>query len=1064
MAIPAFLQAVEALLRSGDATEHSYRPALQQLFAHLFPNLKPINEPKHAAYGAPDFVFQLQSVPIGHLEAKDIGANLAAAIQDSQRNKPQTSNGKQLQRYCAALPNLLYSDGLAWYWFVGAELRTTEPVVLATWNAKTKKLTPTPSGITDLHSLLSQFAQNTSLTISKPRELAQRLAQIAHWLRDVISEVFKGQTAKGSLHQQLEAFKKTLLPDLDADEFADMYAQTIVYGLFAARVSLPDAKTFTRTDAAMAIPKTNPFLRSLFQQIAGYDLDSRIAWLVDDCAALLAHTDMREVMRDFGRATRQEDPVIHFYETFLAAYDAKLREVRGVYYTPEPVVSFIVRSVHALLQRDFQRPFGLADDSTIILDPATGTATFLNTVIQLIHQELADQGLAGTWDQYVPEKLLPRIFGFELLMAPYTIAHLKLGNLLQQLGYRFQSDERLGIYLTNALDEAPSAQQAFAFAQTIAEEAEAANEVKHNKHVMVVLGNPPYSGHSANTSPWISELIDDYKKNIPSSQKLTQSKWLQNDYVKFIRFGQWKINNVGEGIIAFITSNVYLDSPTFIGMRKSLINDFNDIYIVNLHGSSLRDEGDKESGNVNVFDIKQGVSIIFLVKNNNKNKNIYYKDVFGERKYKYEFLGNRIIDNIDWISISPDESRALLCPVESIDLDDYSHLSRTDEIFNAYQRPSPGIVTTHDQFAISWNEDDTKRKINLFLETQDEEEARKLYKLCSQEQWNYDKAKNILKSIDWENQITKILYRPFDIRWTVYNSNVAVHRRERVTSHIYLKENLGLHICKQVVSVNWAHIYVTNYIPDDCLVSNKTKERGYFHALYIYNDDLSAEPSMFDQDQAQTGRRANLSPSVIAEATNKLGLVWVADGKGDLQASFGPEDLFHYIYAVLHSPSYRERYAEFLKIDFPRVPITSERSLFATLVGLGAALVDVHLLRLPGAGGVGGAGGATILQKPGLQGLQFPVAGNSVVEKIRYNPSTTEVWINEQQKFVGVEPETWAMQIGGYQPLEKWLKDRKGRRLNADEISHYLRMVLALRETKRLMQAIDAAIPAWPMS
>jgi predicted helicase len=510
MPVTTFLAEIEQHLKNGNATEHTYRAALEKLFNTVLAPAKATNEPKHAVYGAPDFIIQQGNTPIGHVEAKDIGIPMASVITDSERETPRTDNGKQLKRYRAALPNLLYTDGLEWYWFVGGESRQDEPLRVANWDKK--KLTVTATATADLTNLLKKFETQKAATVSTPVDLARRLAQIARWLHDVIVQVFKGQGDQGDLHQQLEAFRKTLLPTLTPEEFADMYAQTIVYGLFAARVAGPTKATFTRMDAASAIPKTNPFLRKLFQEIAGYDLDDRIAWLVDNCATLLEHTDMAAVLKDFGKATRQEDPVVHFYETFLAAYDPKLRESRGVYYTPEPVVSYIVRSVDSLLKSHFNKSMGLADDKTIILDPATGTATFLHTVVQHIHETLADQGMAGSWNSYVPQKLLPRLFGFELLMAPYTVAHLKMGLLLKELGYNFASNERLGIFLTNTLADAPTGQQALAFAEYIAAEGQAANKVKHDQPVMVVLGNPPYSNYGMmNKGEWIEELLEDYK-------------------------------------------------------------------------------------------------------------------------------------------------------------------------------------------------------------------------------------------------------------------------------------------------------------------------------------------------------------------------------------------------------------------------------------------------------------------------------------------------------------------------------------------------------------------------
>lgn len=1069
MSVAAFLAALDGSLKSGIATEHTYRPALQSLFETILSPAKATNEPKHAQYGAPDFVIQQGNTPIGHIEAKDIGVKLDQIITDSEREQPRQREGTQLKRYRAALPNLLFTDGLEWHWFVNGEARLDAPLRVGTWNKAKQKLAPSPNAEPELASLLQQFAAQQLPTVNTPRELAGRLAQAARWLHDVIVDVLTAQGAQGDLHQQLTAFRQTLLPTLKEDEFADMYAQTIVYGLFAARVAVPEKQDFSRLDAAMAIPRTNPFLRKLFQEIAGYDLDERIAWLVDDCAGLLARTDIGAVLKDFGKATKQEDPVVHFYETFLAAYNPALRESRGVYYTPEPVVSYIVRSVDSLLKSHFNKPMGLADDSTVILDPATGTATFPHAVVQRIHATLSDMGLAGAWDSYVADKLLPRLFGFELLMAPYTIAHLKLGLLLGQLGYQFGSNERLGIYLTNALEGAPSAQLALPFAQYIAQEGQAANVVKHDMPVMVVLGNPPYSGHSTNVGDWIKSLIDDYKQGFPDLHKPAQTKWLQDDYVKFIRFAQWRITRTGEGILAFITNNGYLDNPTFKGMRKRLMEDFDTIYILNLHGNTKKKERSPDgSAEENVFDIQQGVAIGLFVRTKRAIgtlAKVYYADVWGDRKSKYAFLASTEVESTDWVEVAPGMPTYLFKPQSAEVKQEYELGWKLQAAMGENGDPAPGIVTTQDEFAISWSVADAKAKVCQLLATANEQEARAMWRLCTQNQWQYARAKAALSSGSWEADVCPILYRPFDLRWTVYNSHVAVHRRERVMRHMRAGSNLALCISRGFeIQTGYEHVFCSDAIIQHHTVS--IKEVNFLFPLYLYAD--KNKPGLFDGNMGVVfERRANFSEAFIAHATSQTGLKYTGDGRGGSSISFGPEDLFHYIYAALHSPTYRKRYKDFLKADFARIPTTSDVNLFRELVSSGAELVDLHLLRLPGSSGVGGNGGAAILVAPGQQGVSFPKAGTSVVDKIAYvAPQAHEpgrVVINSTQYFAGVEPQTWEARIGGYQPLDKWLKDRKGRKLDSNDVLHYMRMVIALRETQRIMGEIDALIPAWPL-
>ncbi len=1067
MSVAAFLAEIAGCLKSGIATEHTYRPALQQLFEAVLSPAKATNEPKHAQYGAPDFVIQQGNVPIGHVEAKDIGVKLDQIIGDSERENPRTREGTQLRRYRAALPNLLFTNGLEWHWFVSGAARLEHPLRVASWEKAKQKLVPTPTAAADLAGLLSQFAAQQIPTINTPRELASRLAQAARWLHDVIVDVLTVQGETGDLHQQLTAFRQTLLPTLTDDEFADMYAQTIVYGLFAARVAVPEKLNFSRLDAAMAIPKTNPFLRKLFQEIAGYDLDKRIAWLVDDCASLLARTDIGAVLKDFGKATKQEDPVVHFYETFLAAYNPALRESRGVYYTPEPVVGYIVRSVDHLLTTHFHKPMGLADERTVILDPATGTATFLYAVVQRIHTTLSDMGLAGAWDSYVSEKLLHRLFGFELLMAPYTIAHLKMGLLLGQLGYHFGSNERLGIYLTNAL-EGVLAQIDIPFAQYIAQESAAANVVKQDPPVMVVLGNPPYAGHSSNQGQWISDLL---KGMLPDGTKTASyyqvdgqplgernSKWLQDDYVKFIRLGQWRITQTGEGILALITNNGYLDNPTFRGMRQSLLRDFDTIYILNLHGNSKKKERTPDDGvDENVFDIQQGVSIGIFIKTTHPGAGrVWYADLWGLRQVKYAALSSEHVATTTWQQIQPAAPWYLFGP-QNLDL--RTEYERGIAVHKLFPRTLLGPNSHRDGFAIACDYDVALQRLNDLRDaTLSDAELKSKYELVDNRDWNLRHA----RQQDLTNEKpTACIYRPFDFRYMLYGSFAFDYHRPEINDHLR-KPNLALITTRQ--TKEQFSVYVTDRPAGQHKLATPY-DGSYLSPLYIYPD--LHKPSIFDAEHVGPGGRSNnLDQSLIATFSHHLQLAFAADGKGDLITSFGPEDMFHYIYAIFHSPTYRTRYAEFLKIDFPRLPIISDTARFSDLVAKGADLVDLHLLRLPGSGGVGGNGGAAILLTPGKQGISFPHSGTRMVEKVIYSaPQGSEpgrVTINRTQHFAGIEPETWGAQVGGYQPLEKWLKDRKGRTLSMDDIQHYTRMVIALRETQRMMAEIDDRIPGWP--
>lgn len=1060
-----YLMLIEQAYKAGNATEHTHRPALKDLLEAFQPDVTATNEPKRIKCGAPDYIITRKDIPLGFVEAKDIGVSL-----------DDTEKSEQLKRYRDGLANLILTDYLEFRWYVSGELRLTARLAKPQTNGKLRVET---EGVQQLAELLQHFFAENIPVISSPKELATRMAALARLIRTIIGKTFAEEGEHGALHEQMEGFRKVLLHDLTAEQFGDMYAQTICYGLFAARCNQPisprqlageglgERARFTRTHAAYDLPKTNPFLRKLFAHIAGPELDERIVWAVDNLAELLNRADIAAILQDFGRATRQEDPVVHFYETFLGAYDQKMREARGVYYTPEPVVSYIVRSVDAILKKDFKLRDGLADASKIkltrpklrgkgtetiethkvqILDPATGTGTFLYSVIGQIYQTFA--GNKGMWPGYVQENLLPRVYGFELLMAPYAVAHMKLGLLLRETGYDFSSDERLRVFLTNTLEEAHEMTGLPLFTQWLADEATSANLVKKETPVMVVLGNPPYSGHSENKGAWITGLMEEYKRSL-ELKKPGQTKWLSDDYVKFIRFAQWRIEQTGYGVLAFVTNHGYLENPTFCDMRQSLMQSFDDIYLLDLHGNSNRKEKAPDgSKDENVFDIQQGVAIGLFVKrgkDQDKPTQVYHADVYGTRESKYAGLAENDVTSTGWKSLQPQAPFYLFVPQDEMVRDEYSQYWHIPKIFSLNGDPAPGIVTTHDDFAISWSREEAINKVERLLATTNEIEARSLFKLCSQNQWNYARAKEEMSDNAWRNQAHEVLYRPFDTRWTIYNRNVAVHKRDRVMQHMLTKGNLGLATTRSTeIERGWEHLLCTNGLITLHTVS--IKEINYIFPLYLHT---STKSDLFD-DSIEGSRRANLSPEFIADFSTRLQLSFVVDGCGDLRKTFGPEDVFHYAYAVFYSPTYRSRYAEFLKGDFPRLPLTRDVALFRNLCASGKELVALHLIE----------------QLPKLE-TRYPEAGDNTVDAVRYtepgNGVLGRVWINQTQYFDNVPPEVWGYHIGGYRVCQKWLKDRKGRQLSYDDLTHYRGIVAALARTIELQAAIDDAIGEWPL-
>ena len=688
----------------------------------------------------------------------------------------------------------------------------------------------------------------------------------------------------------------------------------------------------------------------------------------------------------------------------------------------------------------------------LILDPAAGTGTFLREAISRIRETVEGKGLGGAWPDYVQNHLLPRLFGFELLMAPYAICHLKLALELggRDGGFRMPEGQRLGVFLTNTLEEPHERTTGALFAHEIALEASGADSVKRDQPVMVVLGNPPYSGHSANKGSWISGLIDHYKRGFPELKKPAQAKWLSDDYVKFIRFAQWRIERTGAGVLGFVTNHAYLDNPTFRGMRHSLMETFSEVYLLNLHGNSKKKERAPDGGkDENVFDIQQGVAIGLFVKRvdaGDAAARVFHADLWGERETgdvggKYGWLAANDIGTTEWTELTPKSPLYLFVPRDEALSEEYQAAWSVPAIFSQNGDPAPGIVTTHDQFAISWSPEEAASKVERLVATQSEEEARRLWRLCKQDQWQYDRAKDELATGCWKERIEPILYRPFDTRTTVFDRNVAVHRRERVMRHMRAGKNIGLVTTRQC-QANWGAFISTMIAAHK---SFSAYDINYLFPLYLYPRNTPADVGSI--------REPNLNMELINKLHNTLDFDFVSDGMGDLAATFGPEDVFHYVYAVLHSPDYRRRYADFLKSDFPCIPFTGDRTLFTELTQLGKRLAALHAM-----------------ETEGTDLPSYPRTGGNRVEKCRYaRTSATEpgrVWINRDQYFEGVAPATWEFAIGGYRPAEKWLKDRKNRILSFDDVAHYRRICAALAETRQIMGLIDEAIEArggWPL-
>ena len=1053
MTILEYINDLNKEYKTGRATEHSYRGYLQNLIKTISTDVMVTNEPTRVKCGAPDYIITKKDIPVGYIEAKDIGYKL-----DDKQYK------EQFDRYRKSLSNLIITDYIDFWLYIDGELVKKIRIAEITGGG----IQPISENHNEFTNLIKDFCTHIGQTIKSSKKLAEMMAGKARMLSEVIEKALTEDEADihnpdTALQGQLHAFKDILIHDIKPKEFADIYAQTIAYGMFAARLHDPTLPTFSRQEAAQLIPKTNPFLRKLFQYVAGYDLDQRLVWIVDGLADIFRATDVAAILKNFGKSTQTNDPIIHFYETFLSEYDPALRKARGVWYTPEPVVNFIVRAVDDILKTEFDLKDGLADTSKTkiktkvvtkatsdlrskmkeveieqevhkvqILDPATGTGTFLAEVVKHIYKKF--EGQQGIWSKYVDEHLVPRLNGFELLMASYAMAHLKLDMLLTETGYKQSKEQRFKIYLTNSLEE-HHPDTGTLFANWLSEEANEANQIKRDTPVMCVIGNPPYFGFKSNEGKWITELTNSYK--FVDGKDINEKKHrLGNDYVKFIRFGQYFIEKNQTGILAYINDHGFLFNPTFKGMRWNLMRAFDEIYIIDLHGNSKKKERNADgSKDENVFDIQQGVSINIFLKTGKKKNNtlgkVFHYDLLGLRESKYCFLNENEFKNIPFTEIRPDSPFYFFMPNKQSNVEEYESGFPLSHFFNS---GVTGTVTGNDDILIASDELELNKRLS-------------------------EKANSLID----KRYVKTIEYRPFDKKAMYFietfnknpyqEINVPASYRSRysVMKHLVKPNNYALIVGRQgqvVGDMPWNIIFISDNIVD---LNMFYRGGGVVSPLYLYPETNGQQTI-----ESQTERTPNLNTEIVKLIADKLGLTFTNE-KETTKNTFAPIDILDYIYAVLHSPTYREKYKEFLKIDFPRVPYPTDANKFWQLVKMGGELRQIHLLESD-----------TVNRFI----TQYPIDGDNRVTKIRFeenyeiiNGNTVtnadpvypfgRVYINDKQFFQQVPKAAWEFYIGGYQPAQKWLKDRKERELSFEDILHYQKIIVALNETIRLMAEVD---------
>lgn len=1037
-----------------DATEHTLRPALDHLLNALAgKKIKVIHEPKRdqAGKGAPDFKFKINECILGYLENKKIEENLDQILRSDQIAKYKQLSG-----------NLILTNYLEWVWLKDGAILKRETLCYPS-DVGYRKARLDPDKAEKVAALIAAFLSTPPKGIGRAKDLALALAIRCHELREFLTEELIRQEREhqqGKLFGLFGVFQKDVFHELDIPGFADAFAQMLGYGLFLGRLNNGNGAPISLNNAKQFIPTNFELIRELVDFLDELDKQEyrEIKWLIEEILSIMNTLDLAALQEDLAFTKRQrrlflqteeerllfaKDPYVYFYEGFLKAYDKHMRKSRGVYYTPPPVVNFIVRSINDILKNTFAIKDGFADRKRVtVLDFATGTGTFLLEILQQI-LEVAPEGLR---DQLISEHALKNLYGFEYLIAPYTIAHLKLSQYLHDKGFKIKPKERLQIYLTNTLE--PIEPQQNWLLPALSKEVEKAQNVK-NKPILVITGNPPYRSKPLNPSyrdirietksgkirrkkiaTFIGRLIESYKRVDGKPLGERNPKWLHDDYVKFIRFAQWKMDQVDEGIVGVITNHSFLDNPTFRGMRQSLMKTFNQIYVLDLHGDTETPKAPDGSKDENVFEIKKGVCISILLRKHELAQKIFYSPLWGKRMDKYRFCMNAIFNEVNWEQIHAKSPFYLFIPQ---DVNLQLKYEKEWQITDIFVVGGTGVITKRDGLCIKFTKDDVWRTVQDFNATSIKDAHSKFGLPKDVRDWKFEWAQDDIKKSGPQKDFVKpILYRPFDVRYTYYTGKARGFLGwpvERIMRHMLAScENIGLVSARSNKSQNMDHFFVTNYMSET--KAGESTTQSCLFPLYLYNfpGEKRQNNSLFDKENLSQGkdRIENFAPPFRQFIDQKY------------DHHYEPEEVLGYIYAVLHSPSYRRKYAEFLKIDFPRIPFVDDRNTFEKLAALGRQLVQAHLLKnIP----------AT---------LKVEVTkGSDIVEKPVYGAAQQRLYFNAEQYFAPVPEDVWNFHIGGYQVLDKYLKSRRGRELSLDEKENIMNVIKVLRFTIDRMQEID---------
>jgi type I restriction-modification system DNA methylase subunit len=982
----------------GKGTEHTPRASFENLLEELKgnPEIKITHEPRRTAdFGAPDFKIERAGAIIGYIETKALGENLN-----------QVRKSPQIKKYLAVAHNLILTNYTDFILFKNGKV--FEEIALCSESdiAETKGKID-EKRTQEVEGLFNKFFLSEPLKIGKAKDLAIHLAERGKILREYIQEALNhedGDQFSEKLNALFEAFKSTLVEDLTKDEFADAYAQTVLYGFFLAY--LQSGTRISVEDANRLVPSSFEVIKEFFTVINDYTVPDNVLWIFNEIVNLLNNVDADLISKSLSFKKPHDkvnkDPYLYFYETFLGEFDAKKKKAKGVYYTPVQVVDFITRSLNALLEKEFRKEKGFADPSVTVLDFAAGTGTFLVSIFELVFESISKD--RGKLPRLIKEHLLKNFYGFEYLVAPYAVAHLKLSQLLKDTGHQLEPHERLQVYLTDTLDNAEH--KAIGMMPYLTQEGKDATRIKTRHPILVITGNPPYNIKSRNNKPWITELLNDYK---PRGEKNIQP--LSDDYIKFIRYAHWKIHQTQQGLIGIITNNSFLSGIIHRTMRAQLLNEFDQIYILNLHGNAKYHETQPDgSEDQNVFDIQQGVCISLFVRsgdvatNERRASQIYYADLWGTREDKYDFLMDNDITSLEWEKLNPSE------------FDESFRKTRWGKQFNDnfnFFIPMRNAIGLKE-YGDFWGLQEIFQSVTSGVETGNDAV--------------YVKYKQTFSESD-QFFVKRFLFRPFDLRYVAYDPKMLRRASYEVLQNMLDIDNIALFFPRFALQGEFDYGMVSSSLGDRKAGGKNSGSETYIAPLYV---------SITGESEIQFSGKHSSKPNYSSDFAKFIKSVYSREPE--------PMEVLGYFYAILYCPTYRSTFLEFLKIDFPRIPFVKDQKLFEKLSALGRELIDQHLMKQTYPSNV----------------VSFPVPGGDEIDEVRYEETQNggAVFINKKQYFGNVPPKIWKFTIGGYPVLEKWLKSRRDREENTlsyEEQGDFIKICNILSFTITQMQKIDEA-------